>query len=155
MQPMDRRQTFQIRRRPMNFQHWIISKFQKNPPLLTRTGSRQGDIRGSSDVNESDLVSDSGSISDCSSTSMDLTAQKGTSFKFPAKRHSSKPRNVETMKYQTGISNRFDCLKYDTAVHTATLDESVRRPPPPSPSLPPRSFLPQIVQAYGKLAFEQ
>ncbi len=66
---------------------------------------------------------------------MDLAAQKGTSFKFPAKRHSSKPLTLETMKYQTRISNRFDCLKYDTPVHNDTLDESVRTSPLPFPQI--------------------
>ncbi len=51
------------------------------------------------------------------------------SFKTPAKRQSSKPRTLETTKYQTGTSNRFDCLKKDTPPVDDTLVESGRQSP--------------------------
>ncbi len=48
------------------------------------------------DANESASISDSGSTSDCSLSSMDLAAQEGASFKLPAKGRSSKPKIFES-----------------------------------------------------------
>ncbi len=56
-------------------------------------------------------------------------------FKTPEKRQSSKPKTLETTKYQIGTSNRFAMLKNDIPVHKDILVESGQLSPPPSPRI--------------------
>ncbi len=62
------------------------------------------------DANESPSNSDADWTSDCSLSSTDLAQELETSFMSPAKRRSGKPLSPEK-KFQTQLSNRFDCLE--------------------------------------------
>ncbi len=87
------------------------SQFSEKPSTSNMNWIQTRDMRGTFDANNSALITDS--------------------FKTPAKWQSSKPRTLETTKYQTEISNRFDCLKHDIPAQNAILFKRGRQSSPP------------------------
>ncbi len=79
-------------------------------------------------ASESAPTSDAGWTSDCTLSSTVSVAQEGTSFKFPAKGRTSKPKLLKS-KPPTKLVNRYKCLEEIKPEMGKTLGVTVRKSP--------------------------
>ncbi len=112
-----------------------VLKISKNSLSSDKDCLSATDMRGLFDANESASNFDSGSTSDGSLHSTDLAALERTSFTFPAKGQSSKPKTLEITKSKINLSNRFGCLKDFIPTNNDTSEVSGLKSSPPSPRI--------------------